>query len=311
MPKNLPFQALACNLFRQLPELASMHAHNAILLTGGLGLKHEHYAEALDSRDPGLWFEVHAENYMGAGGPRMAWLQAMRDAHPVSLHGVGMSIGADAPPDEDHLARLAELVKRYEPALVSEHLAWSSWGGAALPDLLPVPRTHAALLRVADNVTRLQDRLGRTVAIENPSHYVAMPWHEYSEAAFLGELARRAGCQILLDVNNVYVSARNLGFAALDHLQEILDTVGGERIVEIHLAGHSTDPAHGARLLVDSHDAPVAAEVWTLYEQVIAQIGPRPTLIERDGNVPAFGELLIERERAHTAMQRLSVAERA
>lgn len=282
-----------------------------VRLTGGLGLKPEHYVEALESREPGLWFEVHAENYMSAGGPRLGWLEAIRGIHPLSLHGVGLSLGADAPPDEAHLNRLAALVDRFEPALVSEHLAWSAWGGAFLPDLLPVPRTHAALLRVVDNISQVQERLGCPIAIENPSHYLSLPWHEYAEADFLGELVRRAGCRVLLDVNNVYVSGRNLGMAPEEMLVDLLATVPGDAIVEIHLAGHSEDPTHGPRLLVDSHDAPVAEAVWKLYQQAIECIGARPTMIERDGNLPDFAALLQERGRAHAHLQRCLVVEPA
>lgn len=280
-------------------------------LTGGLGLKPEHYVEALESREPGLWFEVHAENYMSAGGPRLGWLEAIRGEHPLSLHGVGLSLGADASPDAAHLNRLAVLVDRFEPALVSEHLAWSAWGGAFLPDLLPVPRTHAALLRVVDNISQVQERLGRPIAIENPSHYLTLPWHEYTEADFLGELVRRAGCRVLLDVNNVYVSGRNLGLAPEELLAELLAVVPRDAITEIHLAGHSDDPTHGPRLLVDSHDAPVAEAVWTLYQQAIERIGARPTLIERDGNLPDFAALLQERGRAHDTLHPCLVVEPA
>jgi len=266
--------------------------------SAGLGLKPSHYAEALAAPADGLWFEVHPENYMVAGGPRLRWLEAIRARHPLSLHGVALSLASDAEPDAAQLARFAALVRRFEPALVSEHLAWSASQGAYLPDLLPFPRTSEALARVAANVGRVQDALGRRIAIENPSHYLALEGHDWDEIDFLAELASRSGCGLLLDVNNVFVSARNLGGSA----QATIDAFPGELVMEVHLAGHSADPALGPVLLVDSHDAPVAPEVWALYERLIARIGPRPTLIERDGNLPAFAELMAERARAQSVL---------
>jgi uncharacterized protein (UPF0276 family) len=247
----------------------------------------------------GLWFEVHPENYMVDGGPRLAWLEAIRGRHPVSLHGVGLSLAADAPPDASHLHRLAGLVERFQPALVSEHLAWSNWRGAYRPDLLPFPRTGEALLRLADNIDRVQQTLRRRVAIENPSHYLQIDDHEFDEIAFLAELSRRSGCGLLLDVNNVFVSARNLGFAP----ETYIDAFPGECVDEIHLAGHSPDPLLGEALLIDSHDAPVAPAVWSLYERLVARIGPRPTLLERDDNVPAFAMLQGECRRAEAVLR--------
>jgi len=266
--------------------------------SAGLGLKPEHYDAALGCAADGLWFEVHPENYMAAGGPRPAWLRAIRSRHPVSLHGVGLSLAADADPDPAHLERLAALARQVEPVLVSEHLAWSAWRGVYLPDLLPFPRTRAALARVVANVGRVQDRLGRRIAIENPSHYLRIDGHEFDEIGFLAELARRSGCGVLLDVNNVFVSANNLDFDA----PAWIDAFPGALVDEIHLAGHSRDPVHGDALLIDSHDAPVDEAVWDLYQRLVARIGPRPTLIERDENLPAFDTLLDERARAHAIL---------
>lgn len=277
----------------------------AHLLTAGLGLKPQHYAEALHCTAPGLWWEVHPENYLADGGPRLAWLEAIRARHPVALHGVSLSLAADAAPDAAHLARLAALVRRIEPAIVSEHLAWSTWRGQYLPDLLPFPRTQEALARVADNIARTQDALRRPIAIENPSHYLRMEGHDWAEAEFLAELARRTGCGLLLDVNNVHVSANNLGFSA----EAYLDDFPLHAVAEIHLAGHHADPVHGPSLLIDSHDAPVAPAVWALYERVIARTGPVPTLIERDDNLPGFGELLAERDGAHAMLLAAQPAE--
>lgn len=262
----------------------------------GLGFKADHFDEALASPAAGLWFEVHAENYMVAGGPRLAMLEALRRDHDLSLHGVGMSLAGAADPDPDHLAALKRLVDRFEPALVSEHLAWSRLDGRCFPDLLPVPRTNEMLTRVVANIGRVQDALGRRILIENPTHYLALRDHRWSETSFLAEVARRSGCGLLIDVNNVVVGAHNLGEDPADWL----DSIPARHVGEIHLAGHSLD-AEGI-LLIDSHDAPVSEQVWTLYERLIARIGPRPTLLERDGNVPPFAELMGERDRAQAGL---------
>ncbi len=267
--------------------------------SAGLGLKPAHFAEAFAAPADGMWFEVHPENYMVAGGPRLGWLDAIRARHAVSLHGVALSLAADAEPDAAHLARLASLTRRIDPVLVSEHLAWSAWRGAYYPDLLPFPRTGEALDRICANIARVQDALGRRIAIENPSHYLALEGHEWDEVEFLSELARRSGCGLLLDVNNVFVSARNIGGSA----NAYIDAFPGELVMEIHLAGHTPDLALGQALLVDSHDAPVAPEVWALFERLIARVGPRPTLIERDDNLPAFADLMAERARALDALR--------
>ncbi|CDF85343.1 UPF0276 protein [Pseudomonas knackmussii B13] len=270
-------------------------------LGAGLGLKAEHYADALACTAQGLWFEVHPENYM-VGGPRLAWLERIAERHPLSLHGVSLSLAADAPPDEAHLQRLRTLVERVQPTLVSEHLAWSTWRGQYLPDLLPFPRSHTALARIAENIQRTQEALGRRIAIENPSHYLRLDGHDWNEIEFLTELAKRTGCGLLLDVNNVHVSAHNLGFDAMRYL----DRFPAEAILEIHLAGHSHD--EGGELLIDSHDAPIAETVWGLYEHLIQRIGPRPTLIERDDHIPAFGELLAERGLAQAILNLAEIA---
>ena len=270
------------------------------ILSVGLGLKPEHYQTALDARAEGLWFEVHPENYMVAGGPRIGWLEAIRSRHPVSLHGVSLSLASEAAPDASHLERLAALARRIQPALISEHLAWSTWNGQYFPDLLPFQRTTTALHRIVANVARTQDALGTAIAIENPSHYLQIDGHQWDEIDFLAELSRRSGCRLLLDVNNVYVSARNLGFSATDWIDRFPQAL----VSEIHLAGHTADPTLGDALLIDSHDAPVAPEVWQLYRRFVERAGARPTLIERDGNVPAFEELIAEQERAAAELQR-------
>ncbi|MEO5843578.1 MAG: DUF692 domain-containing protein [Caldimonas sp.] len=273
--------------------------HAASALTAGLGLKAEHYDAALDCRAIGMWFEVHAENYMVEGGPRLAWLDAIRDRHPVSLHGVSLSLASSAPPNAATLAALAKLVVRIEPALVSEHLAWSRFAGTSFPDLLPFPRTQEALECIVANVGRVQDGIGRSIALENPSHYLALEGHDWGEIDFLDEIARRSGCTLLLDVNNVQVGAHNLGYDATAYL----DAFPAGRVSEVHLAGHRHDPALGAALLIDSHDAPVAEAVWALYEHFVARAGARPTLIERDAELPSFAELKQERDRAHGVLE--------
>ncbi|WP_449433271.1 MNIO family bufferin maturase [Pseudomonas putida] len=261
----------------------------------GLSLKAEHFAQAVACAADGLWFEVHPENYM-VGGQRLAWLERVAARHPLSLHGVALSLAADAAPDALHLRRLKDLVERVNPALVSEHLAWSTWRGSYYPDLLPFPRSHAALLRITENIQRTQEALGRCISIENPSHYLPIEGHDWDETDFLGELARRSGCGLLLDVNNVYVSAHNLGFDATGYLERFPT----HAITEVHLAGHHLDD-QGA-LLIDSHDSAIAKPVWALYRQLIQRTGACPTLIERDGQIPAFSELLGEREIAQATL---------
>lgn len=265
------------------------------MLSAGLGLKPAHYADALSCTAAGLWWEVHPENYLTDGGPRLAWLEAIRQHHPISLHGVSLSLAADASPDTDHLERLKQLVQRIEPTLVSEHLAWSQWRGQYHPDLLPFIRTQAVLARIASNISQTQDALGRTIAIENPTHYLNLAEHDWSEPEFLAELVRRTGCTLLLDINNVYISANNMGTQP----QAYLDAFALGAVSEIHLAGHHADPEHGNALLIDSHDAPVIEAVWDLYAYTIAKTGPVPTLIERDDQLPPLAELLAEQQRAH------------
>jgi uncharacterized protein (UPF0276 family) len=265
--------------------------------TAGLGLKSQHYAEAQAASDDGLWFEVHPENYMAAGGPRLRWLEAIRARHPLSLHGVGLSLAADADPDPDHLAALKALADRFAPFVVSEHLAWSTHRGVHQPDLLPFPRTRAALDRIAANIGQTQDALGRTILVENPSLYLPLAGHDYDETDFLIALTRGTGCGLLVDVNNVFVSARNLGYAA----ETYLDALPAEAIGEIHLAGHGLDEG-GSALLIDTHGAPIAEPVWALYRRLIDRVGPRPTLIERDDDIPSFDVLMAERNRAHALL---------
>lgn len=270
--------------------------------TAGVGLKADHVDEAIASPAAGLWFEVHAENYMVAGGPRVAMLTAIRAARPVSLHGVGLSLAGAADPDSGHLRRLVALVDRFEPFLVSEHLAWSRHDDVCYSDLLPFPRSHEALARIANNIAMTQDALGRQILVENPSLYVQLEGHDFDETDFLAELVQRTGCGLLIDVNNVHVSANNMGYDPLAYL----DALPAHAIGEIHLGGHTPDPEHGHALLIDSHDAPVADPVWALYVHLLRRIGTRPTLIERDDNLPPFAELMAERDRAADILARIS-----
>ncbi|WP_296676770.1 DUF692 domain-containing protein [Novosphingobium sp.] len=272
--------------------------------TAGIGLKARHFDEAMISSAVGLWFEVHAENYMVGGGPRLAMLEQVRAERPLSLHGVGLSLAGHELPDVEHLAALKRLIDRFEPFLISEHLAWSRWGSRALPDLLPFPRSAEALLIVCRNIDFAQSLLGRQLLIENPSHYLDVNGHNWSETDFLGEVAARTGCGLLLDLNNVQVSANNLGFAAGDYLASFpVDKVG-----EVHLAGASSD-AH-LQLLIDTHGAPVADEVWDLFGRYLENHGPVPTLIEWDRDVPVFPVLIAERDKAARMMAAISKKER-
>lgn len=268
------------------------------MLTAGLGLKPAHFAEALADTSPGLWLEVHPENHLVDGGPRLAWLQAVGERHPMSLHGVSMSLAGLDRPDPSHLLRLSALVQQLNPALVSEHLAWCTLDGQVLPDLLPFVRDDAALARTATHIDEAQQALGRRIAIENPSHYITLPGHTWREPDFMNELVRRTGCGLLLDVNNVFVSAHNLGFDAA----RMLRAYDADAVMEIHLAGHHADPQLGAQLLIDGHDTPVSEAVWQLYADLITDIGPRPTLIERDDQLPDFATLMRERNRAHALL---------
>lgn len=268
-------------------------------MTAGLGFKLEHLDEALTARNPGLWFEVHAENYMVDGGPRLWALVALAERFAISLHGVGLSLVSVEPPAADHLRRLRVLSDLIGPAAISDHLAWQKWEGAHHADFLPFPRTREALDIAVGNVARVQDALGRPILVENPSLYVDLPGHEIDEASFLAELARRTGCGLLVDVNNIFVSAANLRFSP----EARIDAIPGSIVGEIHLAGHRADPDPASGLLIDSHDAPISDPVWLLYQRLIDRIGARPTLIERDDEIPPFQELMLERDRAHHLLE--------
>jgi hypothetical protein len=265
----------------------------------GVGLKPEHYRDVLETRPDIGWFEVHPENYMGAGGMPHHALERVRQHYPLSMHGVGLSLGGAERPDGAHLARLKQLADRYQPALFSEHLAWSTHEGAYFGDLLPLPYTEATLRHVADHVEEAQTALGRRLLIENPSTYLCFAESDMDEVAFLGALAQRTGCGLLLDVNNVYVSAVNHGYDAAGYI----DAFPVEPVGEIHLAGHAELDEDGAPLLIDAHDRQVKEAVWQLYRRFIGRSGPVPTLIEWDANVPAWPVLFAEARRAEAMMR--------
>jgi len=267
----------------------------------GASFKHEHLTAILAEGRQSGFFEVHAENYMGAGGPPHHALERIRRDHPISLHGVCMSIGGPQPLDGTHLERFRGLVERYEPALVSEHLAWSTHNTTYFNDLLPLPYTEATLVRVSDHIDEVQENIGRSILLENPSTYVVFRESTMSETDFIRELVRRTGCGLLLDVNNVFVSAANHGYSALGYLADFpIEHVG-----EIHLAGHAEqEDDEGDRLLIDSHDGPVADAVWKLFEIVVGRSGPLPTLVEWDGNIPGWPVLKAEAAAAQAILDR-------
>jgi len=265
----------------------------------GVGFKPEHFRDILAAAQPLGFFEVHAENYMGAGGPPHAQLGALRERYALSVHGVGLSIGSTRPLDRDHLARLKTLCDRYAPESFSEHLAWSSHDGIYLNDLLPLPYTRQTLARVAEHVDEVQSALGRQMLLENPSTYVRFSESNIPEVDFIAELSKRTGCGLLLDVNNVFVSARNHATEPLAYL----DSFPLERVKEIHLGGHDVDVDDaGVPLLIDSHGSPIVEDVWMLYAHVVARAGALPTLIEWDNDVPDWPGLLAEAVKAQSVL---------
>lgn len=267
---------------------------------GGVGLKPEHFKEILATKPEIGFFEIHAENYMVAGGPFHHYLERIRADHALSIHGVGLSIGGDGPLDASHLDRLAALLDRYRPESFSEHLAWSSHGGTFFNDLLPAPYHAGTLARVCEHIDRVQERLGRRMLLENPATYVEFAASTMAETEFIAAVVDRTGCGLLLDVNNVHVACVNHGRDPQDYIRALpLAAVG-----EIHLAGFAEDvDAAGAPLLIDSHGSPVAQAVWELYAFALSLTGAMPTLIERDHDIPAFPVLAAEAWRAEAIMK--------
>lgn len=277
------------------PLLPARSGRGSIPAKAGVGLRFRHHREVLDERPAAAWFEVHTENYMG-GGMTPATLDAIRRDYPVSLHGTGLSLGSAEGLDPAHLARVRDVVERVEPGLVSEHLSFSVAAGNYLADLLPLPMTEEALGIVCRNVAQVQDRLKRTILVENPSTYLRFRHSTIPEWEFLAQVAKRTGCGILCDVNNIYVSACNHGWRAPAYLAALPAAAVGE----IHLAGHSLRRLDDARTIrIDDHGSRVAPEVWALYAEALALFGPVPTLIEWDTDVPPIAVLL--EEAAHAA----------
>jgi uncharacterized protein (UPF0276 family) len=271
------------------PAFVAPYSLGVLPARAGLGLKPQHCRDIVETLPPVGFFEVHAENYMGDGGPPHRYLEQIRAHYPLSVHGVGLSIGGDQPLDKAHLTRLRRLIERYEPESFSEHLAWSTHDTVFLNDLLPVPYDRLTLRRVCDHISEVQESLGRRMLLENPSTYIAFDQSDMAEIDFLSAIARRTGCGLLLDVNNVFVSATNHAYDA----KAYLDAFPVEHVGEIHLAGFAEDQNDaGERLLIDAHGTPVADIVWRLFEQALALTGPVPTLIEWDNDVPAFPVLM-------------------
>jgi uncharacterized protein (UPF0276 family) len=279
---------------------------NALIpASAGIGLRSAHYREVVDGHPPVSWFEVHSENYFGRGGAPIFYLEKVRADYLVSLHGVGLSLGSTDPLDVVHLKRLKALIERIEPGLVSEHLSWGSYAGKYLNDLIPLPCTEEALAHVVERIQQVQDFLGRRILIENPSSYLEYRSSVIPESTFLVEAARRSGCGILLDVNNVYVSCCNHGWDACGYLRAI----PARLVDELHLAGHTLNRFAGGEILIDTHNKPVCAAVWRLYRYALQRLGPRPTLIEWDADLPSLHTLVAEAEKAEALME--AVHERA
>ncbi len=261
----------------------------------GLGLRPQHYADLLerpdDAPDPRVdWFEIISENYMSAGGRPLINLDRVRERYPMVMHGVSLSIGSVDPLDQDYLDSLKALAERVDPAWISDHLCWTGVDGVNLHDLLPLPYTEEALAHVVDRIGQVQDHLGRRIALENASTYVTFTHSEMSEWDFLTEMAKRADCDLLLDVNNIFVSGFNHGFDPIDFIEGL----PAERIAQIHLAGHEHNETH----IVDTHDAPVIEAVWSLYGEAISRLGPITTMIERDADIPPLADMEAELDRA-------------
>ncbi|UOA26451.1 DUF692 domain-containing protein [Pseudosulfitobacter sp. DSM 107133] len=279
--------------------LDARHITNTLPCAPGVGFKPAHFQGLSDDPGPVRWIEVHAENYMGDGGRQIAQLRALSEQFATSVHGVGLSIGGAQDLDTAHLARVKHLCDWLQPASFSEHLAWSTHGAEYLNDLLPLPYTDATLDHVAAHINQVQDTLGRQMLLENPSSYLAFEDSTWSETAFLAELVRRTGCGLLLDVNNVFISATNLGTSAENYIDAYpLDAVG-----EMHVGGHAEDTdEHGATLLIDSHGTAVVDPVWTLLDYVLKRTGPKPVLVEWDNDVPDWPTLRSEACRAADAL---------
>lgn len=267
----------------------------------GLGLRPVYYEEILETRPPVDWFEIISENYMLAGGRPLSMLERIRADYPIVMHGVSMSLASCDPLDFDYLQRLKALAERFEPAWISDHVAWTGVHGLTLHDLLPIPYTRESLAHIVERIQRVQDFLKRQLVVENASTYVSFVASEMSEAEFVREMAERADCLLLLDVNNVFVSSFNHGFDS----EAFIDAVPVERVVQFHMAGHTDNETHR----VDTHDQPVCEEVWALYEHARRRFGDVSAMIERDDNFPPFDELLAELQRMREIDARVAAAQ--
>jgi uncharacterized protein (UPF0276 family) len=276
---------------------------SSIPARAGIGLRADHYDAVLETLPPVGWLEVHSENYFGAGGKPLDYLERIRTHYALSLHGVGLSIGSTDPLNQRHLAQLKGLIQRFEPTLVSEHLSWSSVGGRYLNDLLPLPYTEDALDHFSKRVVQVQDALGRQILIENPSSYLQYAASAIPEWEFLTVLAERSGCGVLLDVNNIYVSACNHGFDASAYLRAIPRHL----VREIHLAGFTVNRFAGSEILIDTHSRPVDPAVWVLYRQAVARFGAIPALVEWDTDLPELAVLVAEAEHADAILEECHV----
>lgn len=274
-------------------------------------MKPVHYREILETRPPIGWFEIHAENYMGAGGPPLHYLETLRLDYPLSLHGVGLSLGSADDLDRRHLTGLKELVDRFQPGLVSEHLSWCTAGGVFLNDLLPLPYTDESLDVVCAHITETQDFLGRRILIENPSAYLAFKASSIPEPEFLAEVSHRTGCGLLLDINNVFVSAENLDFDVDAYLDTLLNTVPPGAVGEIHLAGHHINRYGTEIIRIDNHGSEIREKVWALFDSALRRVGATPTLIEWDTDVPALATLIAEAGRAENFLKKFQGAAKA
>lgn len=283
------------------PQPATSDPPPRLMDRAGIGLRHPHLVRLIEEPSEDLaWVEVHTENYMVEGGPRLRQLELIRERYALSFHGVGLSLGSAEPPDPAHLVRIERLVDRFQPALLSEHIAWSVEHGHYLNDLFPIPYTEEALRLVARNIEIAQEALGRPLMVENPSSYLRFLDSTMPECTFVAELSRRAGCGILLDVNNIHVSAHNHGFDVIEYL----NAIPAEAVGELHLAGHAACEIDGVTVLIDDHGSRVEEPVWHLFEAALARLGPRPTLIEWDNAIPPLEVLLDERARAQARLDR-------
>jgi len=282
-----------------LDKNKNLRVPGLIPVSAGVGLRSLHHRDALNNQNKVAWLEVHSENYFGKGGEPLRSLEAIRNNYPISLHGVGMSVGSIDPINYHHLQKLKDLIARIEPGLVSDHLSWNSFGGRYLNNLLPLPYTSETLNHLVSRVDEIQTFLGRQILLENPSSYLEYDYSTYSESTFINELAHRSGCTILLDINNIFVSCTNHQWNPIEYLQNI----GITSVGEIHLAGHTENTVAERSILIDTHNRPVSNEVWQLYRLALQRFGQVPTLIEWDTDLPSWEVLVGEADKANAFME--------